>query len=135
MEAPMKQQPSPSRRATQRAQWNEQRAIARAMCHQPTRAEDLLWKQLRVRKLAGLKCRRQHPIGKFIVDFYCVEIGLAIEVDGGVHAPQREDDTSRQSYLESRDIRFVRFTNDDVERRIGEVLERIVKDGSIDSLP
>jgi very-short-patch-repair endonuclease len=119
----MEQKRTSSRRVTQRAQWNEQTAIAREMRRAPTRPEDLLWQQLRGRKLNGLKFRRQHPIGKFVVDFYCVELGLAI--DGGVHASQREDDASRQSYLESRDVRFVRFSNNDVEQRLDEVLERV----------
>jgi very-short-patch-repair endonuclease len=97
------------------------------MRHAPTHAEDLLWQHLRGRKLAGLKFRRQHPIGRFIVDFYCVEHGLAIEVDGGVHAPQREADLTRQQYLEDRDITFLRFTNDQVELEVGLVLARIVE--------
>jgi very-short-patch-repair endonuclease len=116
-----------TKRITQHAHWNEQTVRARAMRHEPTRAEDLLWQQIRGRRLDGLKFRRQHPIGRFIVDFYCVEAGVAIEVDGGMHASQREEDVGRQQFLEDREVRFVRFTNAQVTDGMPEVLHAIAQ--------
>jgi len=59
----------------------------------------------------GLKFRRQHPVGRFVVDFFCEELLVALEVDGGIHnnPEQRERDAERQSLLEERNIRFVRI--------------------------
>jgi very-short-patch-repair endonuclease len=91
----------------------------------PTPAEAELWKYLRGRKIAGLKFRRQHPIDRFIVDFYCVEAGLAIEIDGKVHATRTEEDRLRQEFIEERDIRFLRFSNDDVLQHLDSVIARI----------
>lgn len=59
---------------------------ARELRRDMTSAEKKLWEALRKRRLNGLKFRRQHPVAQFILDFYCVERQLAVEVDGGVHA-------------------------------------------------
>jgi very-short-patch-repair endonuclease len=91
----------------------------------PTQAEQLLWQELRGGKLNGLKFRRQHALNRFIVDFYCVQAGLVIEVDGPVHHYQLDADKERQEYLESLGLRVLRFTNDEVTRDIGKVVSRI----------
>jgi very-short-patch-repair endonuclease len=65
---------------------------ARELRTRQTPAESILWDALRGRRLAGLKFRRQHPIGTFVVDFCCPDRRLAIELDGPVHAEQREHD-------------------------------------------
>ncbi len=105
--------------------WTLQRELARKMRRKPTAAEDLLWDRLRSKRLQGLKFRRQHPIGRFIVDFYCVEAGLAIEVDGPVHQHRAEEDRARQEHLESRGVKFLRFSNDDIAADIDQVLRTI----------
>jgi very-short-patch-repair endonuclease len=82
----------------------------------PTAAEHTLWQRLRGRRFRGLKFRRQHPIGQTIVDFYCVALLLAIEVDGGYHAPaeQRLQDSIRTAELAALGIKVVRVTDEDV---------------------
>ncbi len=91
----------------------------------PTEAEDKLWQYLRNRQLAGLKFRRQHSIERFIVDFYCAEAKLIIEVDGPVHDYSKEEDTIRQEFLESQGFRVMRFTNDQVFNSPDDVLKQI----------
>lgn len=92
-----------------------------------SRAEVLLWSRLRDRQLAELKFRRQYSVDPYILDFYCAEAKLAVEVDGDTHfgngAAAR--DAQRQRYIESFGIRFVRCTNDDVLDRMDGVLEEI----------
>ena len=61
-----------------------------------------MWSKLRGRKLAGLKFRRQHPIGPFVVDFYCAEHKLVVELDGPVHDQRQDDDRQRSQYLRQR---------------------------------
>ena len=78
---------------------------ARALRKNLTDAEKLLWRHLRDRQLDGCKFRRQHPIGKFIVDFVCVEKKLVFEVDGGQHATKVEADLQRSEYLRRKGYR------------------------------
>jgi very-short-patch-repair endonuclease len=73
----------------------------------------------------GFKFRRQHAIDRFIVDFYCPEAGLVIEVDGPIHAGFIEEDAFRQEYLEHLDLRVLRFTNDQVLRETYSVICQI----------
>ncbi len=102
---------------------------AREQRRQPTPAEKKLWDALRGRRLAGLKFRRQHPYGQFVLDAFCVEHQLEVEVDGGVHADpaQAARDAERTKFLEERGIRVLRFGNDEVENKLDEVLKRIVE--------
>ena len=100
--------------------------------HEPTPAEAHLWQRLRNRRVQGAKFRRQHAIGRFIVDFYCVEVRLIVEVDGAIHEYTSEEDAIRQEYLESLGLRVLRFSNgqvmqqtDAVAERIGEVLQAL----------
>ncbi len=86
------------------------RQAARQMRKESTSSEHLLWGALRDRRLDGHKFRRQHPVGAFILDFYCAEAGLAVEVDGGVHATTAAADAERQQWLEAQGIRFLRLT-------------------------
>ena len=85
------------------------KGAARQMRKEPTRSESLLWSALRNRRLASRKFRRQHPVGRFILDFYCHEERLAVGVDGPVHETQRQADGERQQILESMGIRFLRL--------------------------
>jgi len=89
-----------------------------------TLAEKILWKRLRNRKLFLVKFRRQHPLDIFIVDFYCHEIKLVIEIDGEIHNSEevKDYDLSRQSHIEQLGLTFIRFTNHEVIFEIDSVL-------------
>ncbi len=78
----------------------------------------LLWQQLRQRKL-GVRFRRQHPFGRYVVDFYAACAKLVVEVDGGVHEAQRAYDDARQAEIERvYGVRFVRVSAELVERDV-----------------
>jgi very-short-patch-repair endonuclease len=100
-------------------------AAARELRSRETDAEDRLWDALRGRRLDGLKFRRQHPVGPFVIDFCCVERRLAIEVDGGIHESQQERDAQRQQLLVATGFRVLRFANDDIQNRLPHVLAAI----------
>ncbi len=93
------------------------------MRHNPTPAEDLLWQHLRNSQL-GVRFRRQHSIDRYIVDFYCAEASLVIEVDGPIHA-QPNADAERQEALEMLGLHVLRFTNNDLIRDLPTVIARI----------
>lgn len=92
-----------------------------------TPAEKILWKALRNSRLGGHKFRRQHPIGKFIADFYCHERNLVIEVDGDIHDNEdvRERDEGRTHELENFELRVSRFRNEEVMENLTSVLNQI----------
>ncbi|MGQ3040656.1 MAG: endonuclease domain-containing protein [Brevundimonas sp.] len=89
-----------------------------------TPPEARLWLRLRARRLAGLKFRRQHPVGPYILDFYCVSAKLAVEVDGVSHdnPAQAEHDRKRTFWLSRRGIRVVRIAARDVRYELDGVL-------------
>jgi len=99
--------------------------IAREFRHVPTRAEAMLWEELRNRRLDGIKFRRQQPIGPFVVDFYAAEHRLVLEIDGGVHHSQQERDLERQSLLESLGLRVLRIPTETVEQNLAAALTTI----------
>ena len=101
--------------------------VAVKMRREPTAAELILWQELRAKKL-GVKFRRQHLIDQFIVDFYCVELGLVIEVDGGVHGRQRSADLEREQILKALGCLIIRFNNKTVEENLPKVVGEIQKD-------
>jgi very-short-patch-repair endonuclease len=92
-----------------------------------TEAEQVLWERLRGRRLNGFKFRRQHPIADFIVDFYCADVGLAIEVDGGYHGKndQQVADEHRTAELNKLNVKVIRFSNHEVINNINDVLKQI----------
>lgn len=92
-----------------------------------TPAEALLWQALRGRQLGGYRFRRQHAIRQFIVDFYCHDAKLVIEVDGSSHDGAEEYDAERQLILEALGFRVLRFTNEEVLTSLPAVLQRISK--------
>ncbi|WP_349258714.1 endonuclease domain-containing protein [Steroidobacter sp.] len=110
------------------------REFARTLRANSTEAEQRLWANLRNRRLAGFKFRRQQPLGPYIVDFVCVERKLIVEADGGQHADRREYDDARSEYLERRGYRVLRFWNNDVLLETEAVLEVILK-GLLDPSP
>ena len=97
----------------------------------PTQSEALLWEELRNSKL-GIKFRRQHIIGVFIVDFVCLSSKIVVEVDGEIHEFQKEYDANRTLYLEQEGFRVIRFKNKDVINSIPLVLQEIK--GSLNQL-
>ena len=92
-----------------------------------TPAEIKLWAYLRGNKLQGVNFRRQHAIGKFIVDFVSIKRKLVIELDGSGHLEQAKYDVVRTQYLESQGYKVIRFWNDQVEKDIARVLHAIEK--------
>ncbi|HEY6436946.1 MAG TPA: endonuclease domain-containing protein [Ignavibacteriaceae bacterium] len=101
----------------------------RILRQRQTEAEEKLWHLLRNRKLNGLKFRRQHPLDKYIADFYCHEKRLAIELDGGIHKSQtqREIDDERTSVLNRIGITVLRFKNEEVFNNSKVVTDSIIK--------
>lgn len=91
-----------------------------------TKAEKLLWEALRNNSL-GFKFRRQYPADKFILDFYCYELKLAIELDGSVHTDkfQKDYDKIRTEKLKELGITVIRFWNNEIEKDLKNVLEKI----------
>ncbi len=100
----------------------------RALRKNMPQAEVMLWSKLRGKNVKGYKFRRQYSVGTYIVDFYCAELKLAIEIDGESHfiAGSEDHDRKRQAFIESAGIRFLRFTNTDVYERLDGVLEAIM---------
>jgi imidazole glycerol-phosphate synthase subunit HisF len=93
---------------------------------QQTFAEEILWNYLRTKPL-GFKFRRQHPFSVYILDFYCHELKLAIEVDGSIHNIEevKENDEIRQKQLEQDCNNFLRFSNDEIRLKPEEVTQQI----------
>jgi very-short-patch-repair endonuclease len=107
----------------QKAQ-NEKR---RALRQRATYAERLLWNELKGKKLAGFKFRRQFSVGPHILDFYCPELKLAIEIDGISHDTPvaQERDSVRQQFIERYGIRFLRVRDEDIRTHPDRALEKI----------
>jgi very-short-patch-repair endonuclease len=102
---------------------------ARSLKKVMTPSENLLWQNLRNRKVNSYKFRRQHPISTYIVDFYCHEAKLVIEVDGGIHFidDNPEYDKFRTLQLEAFGLKVIRFRNEEVLKSMSEVLAEIRK--------
>jgi regulatory protein len=113
----------PTRRNPEREQ--KLKAYARELRTLQTDAEARLWHLLRDRRFFGHKFRRQHSVENFILDFYCPEQYLAIELDGGQHSDQRVYDEKREQTLASMGIRMLRFWNHNLLQQTEAVLEVI----------
>jgi very-short-patch-repair endonuclease len=102
-------------------------ANARALRHGQSTPEGVLWSLLRDRRLLGLKFRRQHPVGPYVLDFYCADFQWGIEADGGQHNTEqaRAYDGRRSAYLASRGVTVTRFWNDEVMGQIDGVFLRL----------
>ncbi|HEX7407891.1 MAG TPA: DUF559 domain-containing protein [Candidatus Binatia bacterium] len=113
-----------------RRRWRSSAAVesrARELRRALTPAEQQLWHHLRSRQLAGYGFRRQYPVGRFIVDFFCPAAKLVIEVDGDTHAEQTDYDAERTRWLnQQKGYTVLRFTNGDVHRNLTAVLDAIV---------
>jgi very-short-patch-repair endonuclease len=102
---------------------------ARLLRNYMTEAEKIVWDKLKNRKVFRARFRRQHPIGIFIVDFYCHEYKLAIEIDGEIHLKNEviEYDDGRTHDIEKLGIKILRFTNNEVFIDLKKVIEEILK--------
>ncbi len=98
--------------------------LARTLRRHSTLCEVLLWKHIK-RCALGVEFHRQVPILEYIVDFYCHELKLAIEIDGGIHRYKEEEDIRRQRMMQRYDITFIRFTNKEIKEDMSNVLWRL----------
>ncbi len=105
----------------------ERNDLARNLRQRSTDAEQLLWYRLRNRQLAGHKFRRQQAIQSYFVDFICHDSRLVIELDGGQHALQEEQDEARSAVIRGEGYRVLRFWNDQVLTELESVLEVILQ--------
>ncbi len=116
-------------------------SLKRQLRSNQTTAEQKLWTKLRQNQIQGLKLRRQHGIGPYIVDFFCPEKRLVIEIDGDTHATeaQQTKDHTREEYLRSLGLQVVRYTNDEVLNNLDGILEdltrRLLEDSTSPNLP
>ena len=111
------------------------KSLARKLRKEATDAELMLWKYLRAHRMAGYKFRRQVVIEPYIVDFLCLEARLIVEVDGGHHLEQVEDDLQRSVFLESLGYKNLRFWNHEVLGDIHAVLGQVHGYLTLPSLP
>lgn len=100
---------------------------ARALRRRQTEAENRLWFHLRDRRLGGFKFRRQHPLGRYIADFVCLEARIIVEADGGQHQWQAAHDEERDTYLAAQGYVVLRFWNDAILARTDDVLSEILR--------
>ena len=105
----------------------EKRQQAKELRQTMTPEEALLWHELRTNKLAGWHFRRQQVIDGYIVDFYCHAASLIVEVDGGIHETQKEQDAERDAHLLSRGFGILRVTNDEVNKDLQGILQKILE--------
>lgn len=103
---------------------------ARDLRHGAPVPERVLWGMLRDRRLAGLKFRRQVPVGPYFADFYCADALLVVELDGETHIAQGDYDDRRTAYMETKGLRVLRITNDDLlehAEAVHDEIERVAK--------
>jgi very-short-patch-repair endonuclease len=96
---------------------------ARKLRREATDAERRLWQKLRGAQVCGASFRRQHPAGRYILDFYCSEFRLAVELDGGQHSMSVARDRMRDTWLSQQGVTMLRFWNSDVIGNLAGVLE------------
>lgn len=103
------------------------KVLAKKLRENMTFGEVLLWNELKQKRMLGYDFDRQKPIDNFIVDFYCKDLQLAIEVDGASHEINGafEKDKIRQERLENLGVNFLRFDDEDVKRQMGSVVKAI----------
>lgn len=92
-----------------------------------TPAEKTLWRALKNRQLGGYKFRRQHPIGSYILDFYCAQVKLVIELDGCTHKNQQEYDNDRTQWLNDHNYEVLRFPNHQIHSNLDQVTTKILQ--------
>jgi len=106
---------------------NQTRARAKQLRQRATVPERMLWNLLRARQLGHLKFRRQHPIEPYVVDFYCADEKLVVELDGESHQERQAYDRRRELFLQSLGLKVLHVTNDDVLDNLDGVAEIILR--------
>lgn len=101
--------------------------FARQLRKDETKAEKLVWETIRNRKFRGFKFRRQHVVQGFVLDFYCQEVKLGIEIDGAVHYKRKDYDRLRQDIIESKGINVIRIKNRDILNDKSSILKKMRK--------
>ena len=114
---------------------NKIRISRRDLRQNRTPAEELLWEMLRGAKLDGLKFRRQHQLGNFIADFYCADLRLAIELDGGVHKKTIEQDRARDEAVARHNVPVVRLKNEEILGKPEEKIRKKIRDITLGPSP
>ena len=105
--------------------------VARSLRQRETDLERRLWQALRNRRAFGIKFRRQHPVGPFVVDFACIEARLAIEIDGYWHALRKEKDEKREAFLQSEGFDVVRFDIESESANVEQIAEAIAHEAKL----
>ena len=100
---------------------------AKKLRREMTPAEKILWKQLKGNRLNGLHFRRQQIVHGYFADFYCHQHELIVELDGGIHEFQKDYDADREEYLVALGFRIMRFTNEEINNDLRDVLQRIIE--------
>jgi very-short-patch-repair endonuclease len=103
---------------------------AKTLRRNATLAERILWSQLRNKNFCNIKFRRQHPIGRYIVDFFAADVNLVIELDGDSHEGKQSYDMHRQNILVSYGLKVLRFSNEEIYNNLDGVLVAIEKECS-----
>ncbi len=101
------------------------KSLRQSLRESQTVAEKELWQQLRAKRFFGYKFFRQYSVGKYILDFYCPALSLAIEADGGGHAERVDYDQERTNYLKLNNITVLRFWNNDIMKNLDGVLSEV----------
>ena len=99
--------------------------LARHLRSNLTEAEKKLWRHIRNKLLGGHRFRRQAELGAYVVDFVCFEAKVVVEIDGGQHADQIEEDATRTAWLETQGFSVIRFWNNEVTENVDGVLARL----------
>ena len=99
--------------------------LARNLRNNSTKSEIILWAHLKGKQMRGFDFHRQKPIGNYIVDFFCNELSLAIEIDGDSHCGNEEKDAKRQREIEKLGVRFLRFEDINIFHNLDGVLKTI----------
>jgi very-short-patch-repair endonuclease len=99
--------------------------LSRVLRKRSTFSETLAWNLLRDRRLFDLKFRRQYVVRGFVLDFYCFDLKLAVEIDGSIHDTQKDRDAMRQEIIEREGISFVRISADDLVESPERLVEKI----------
>ena len=116
---------------TAKANESEQKILRKELRSHATPAEAVLWKMLKGRNADGMKFRRQQGIGPYVLDFYCPELRLCVELDGSSHDYKYEYDEQRTEFLQKQGIRVLRFRNEQVWQGIDSVVDEIVRVGRL----
>ena len=114
---------------TAKANDQQHKDIRKSLRHQMTPAEVALWQALRGRGAGGYKFRRQQGIGPYVLDFYCPELRLCVELDGSSHDYRFEYDERRTAFLGEQGIRVIRFRNEQVWASVDGIVAEIVRIG------